>query len=116
VVQNLLIDVNDLVQLGNSQHIKVLVEEEKFHLMEVHWAFDTIHQDVYHIFIEIDRWRNVEWVNDESDLERVCFDADDEQLNELSVSYFIFLGLLELLVVVFFAIHLEHDINVLSRD
>jgi hypothetical protein len=32
------------------------------------------------------------------------------------MSDFIFLSLLELLVVVFFAVHLEHDINVISCD
>jgi len=78
VVQNLLINVNYLVQLGYRHHVKVLMKEEQFHLMEVYRVLDALHQNKEHFFAKVHCWLQVEGVDDQTYLERVGSDADNE--------------------------------------
>jgi hypothetical protein len=84
--------------------------------VEVNGVFDALHKNVEHFKIKVNLGLDVEAINDEPNFERVIPYADYEQLNELCMSYFIFLSLLELLVIVLFAVHLEHNEDILSCD
>jgi len=90
------------------------MEEEQLEFVVLDAFLDTLHQDVHNPAVDILSWVQVADINESSNLEGVIADAQDEQVNELLVGDLGLGSLLELLVVVFFAIHLEHDVDVFS--
>jgi len=76
--------------------------------------FDRGQYDVQHFFINVCLQIQVQGVNEDSDFEWVILDAYDVQINELLVGYLIFSGSHELIVVVFFAVHLKNNVDIIS--
>lgn len=109
----LLINVNQVVHLLNWENIEVLVEDEKFRFMIKHWFFDGSHENIHHLLIKISTWRDVEAVNEDSNLKGIILQTDDEELNELLMSDLILFRFLKLRCIVFFAVHTENDIDIL---
>jgi hypothetical protein len=58
----------------------------------------------------------VQGVDEHSNLERIISDANDEQVNELLVSDLILSVGRELFNVIFLAVHLKHNVNIISSD
>jgi hypothetical protein len=84
--------------------------------MELYRLFDWLHQNVHHLAVNILFRFQIQSVQQNTNLERVILYANDEKLHEFLMSDFIFLRFLELLILIFFAVHLEHNVNVLSCD
>lgn len=111
-VQNLLVNVDQIVHLLDRQRVEVLVQEEQLCLMILHRVLDRSHDDIQHANVNIDLRVQVQRVDQESDLEAVVLDARNEQVDELLVRDLVLLRLHELLIVVFLAVHVEHDVDV----
>ena len=90
-MQDFLVDINKLVELENGKDVKVLVEKEELHLMEVYRLFDRVQQDINHFVVHIYLRVQKEWVQQDSNFEGVTFDTDDKQLHEFLMSDFFFL-------------------------
>lgn len=115
-VDDLLVDVDQSVHLSDAENIKVLMDEEKFHLVEFARFSDSTHENVHHFGVHVDCWVDVESVYQNGNLVRVISQTNNKQLNELFAGDTFLFGILELLPVVLFAVHLEDDKDVLSRD
>ena len=90
------------------------MKEEKFHLMEPGRLSDGLHQRIHHLLVHICSGIQIQSIDQYSNLERIILQTNDEQVHKLVMSDFIFLGLLKLLIIILFAIHLEHSVYVLG--
>ena len=115
-VQDLLVDVYQLVHLLDAQYVEVLVQEEELDLVKLDRVSERLHQDVHHALVHILGRVEVERVNQNRDLERIILQAGDEQVHKLLVRDFVLLGLDKLLIVVLLTVHIEHDVDVFSRN
>jgi hypothetical protein len=94
----------------------VLMDKEQLDFMEFNWFLQTGHNNIEHRLVYVNGWLQVETIDEHSNLKGVVLDADDKQVHELLVCDLILLCFHELLIVVFFAIHLEHNVNVFCAD
>jgi hypothetical protein len=92
------------------------MDQEELHLMVFYRIPDSIQNDVHHLLIYVLLHIQVQSVDDHSNLERITFDTYDKQINELLVCNLIFLGGNKLFIVIFFAVHLKYNIDVISCD
>ena len=91
----------------------MLMKEEQFHLMEFHRFFDCVHQNLHHLLIHIFSGPQEHRIDQSCDLEGIVPQAGDEELDELLMDDIIFLSLNELLIKIFFTIHLEDIVNII---
>mmetsp|Transcript_30406 Transcript_30406/g.46574 ORF Transcript_30406/g.46574 Transcript_30406/m.46574 type:complete len:283 (-) Transcript_30406:9-857(-) len=110
-----MVNIEDPVHLFNSEYVQVLEKQEDLHFHELRGFLYRLNDDIHHDLVHISRGQ-VSRIDEHGNLEGVILEADDEQVHELLRSYLVLRSLLEGLVVVFLAVHLEHDIDVSGCD
>jgi hypothetical protein len=55
-MQYILINIYELVQLEYRKNIEVFMQQKQFHLMEVHWLFYGVHQNIHHLEVHVFLW------------------------------------------------------------
>lgn len=109
------IRVNHSVKLLYRENIEMLVQEEQLKFMKVLRISYTSHNNIHHLLIHVFFSVEVAGVEEHSDSNGVISQTNDKQFLELFWRYVAFLRRSELLVVVFFAVHLEHRVNIFGR-
>ena len=113
-MKNVLVNVYQHVHLINRQNMEVLMDKKQLHLMVKSRILNGHQYDVHHLLINVFLYVQIQGVDDHSDLKRITSDACNEQIDELLVRNLIFLCRNEFLVVIFFAVHLEHNVDIIS--
>jgi hypothetical protein len=112
VVQDLLVDVYQVVELLDTHHVEVLMDEEQLDLMEVDRLLDGQHDYVQHLLVHVHHLVQVQSVDQDSNLEGIILQAVNEQIHELLVVDVVLLDLTELVIVILFAVHFKHNVDV----
>ena len=113
-MKNILVNIYQQVHLFNRQNLKVFMDKKEFQLMVKRGILYRLHQNIHQLNINICLYIQIQGVNDHSDLEWLILEAYDEQVDELLMCYLIFLCWYELIVIVFFAVHLENNVDIIS--
>jgi hypothetical protein len=113
-MKDILVDIDQLVHLLDRQGVEVLMDQEELHLVELDRIFDRYHQNIHHDCVHICLKVQIQCVDENSNLKRITFYANNEQLNELCVGNLILLSRNKLCIIIFLAIHLEHNEDIIS--
>ena len=112
-VQNFLVNVDESVHLSNRQQVEVFVNQKEFVLVHLNRFPNGLENNVKDAGSDVDLGVQELSVDEDCNLERVISQTNDEQVDELFVRDLVLLGVQKLLVVVLFAVHLEHNVDVL---
>lgn len=110
-VERILINIEQLIQLSKRETVKVFMDKEKFNFMVSAWPLYWKDDQVQHCIVHF-TWSEVHSVNEHCNLEWVALDAHNKQVKELLVRDVVLLGSDEFLNIVFFAVHLKHNVDV----